>query len=342
MRIDSKTAFMMLCTVWIGFSSASADEVRLENGDRITGELVRLEDDQLTFKTDYAEALKIDWGQVVLLQTDSPVPVLLQDGTILEGRIFIRRGLIEKAPGDTETAPPDMFIADVKGINTEPKPPVKIIARANAGISREQGNTDTEQFNLDAEFIARTTRHRFTIGGALNREDADNQATARNWRGYGIYDYFIQKKWFLYASAFFENDDFADLNLRATYGGGFGRQFFESDTLNLSASAGAAYVTEDFIVAGDDEFSAGQWGIRYDQYFFNQIVQLFHDDIGYISFEDTQKWSINTRQGLRFPLYKGFMLTLQYNYDYNNQPSPDATSKWDSKYLLLFGYRFEN
>jgi putative salt-induced outer membrane protein YdiY len=140
----------------------------------------------------------------------------------------------------------------------------------------------------------------------------------------------------------FENDDFADLDLRSTYGAGVGHQFFESKKLNLFVSAGAAYVKEDFIVVPDNDFSAAQWIIRYDQFFFDDIVQLFHDNSGYISLEDGKNWLINTRQGLRFPFYKRLLMTLQYDYDYNNQPSSEANSKWDSKFLLLFGYQFEN
>jgi hypothetical protein len=71
-------------------------------------------------------------------------------------------------------------------------------------------------------------------------------------------------------------------------------------------------------------------------FFFNKFVQLFHSNNGYISLDDASSWLINTRQGLCFPLYKGFVTTFQYNYDYNNNPSPDAESKWDSKFYSFW------
>ena len=73
-----------------------------------------------------------------------------------------------------------------------------------------------------------------------------------------------------------------------------------------------------------------------------KIVQLFHNSNGHTSLENSNNWLINTSQGLRFPIYKGLRFTFQYDYDYNNQPSPEATSKWDSKLLFLLGYQFEN
>jgi putative salt-induced outer membrane protein YdiY len=344
--MDRKTywhiSLMAWCTLMWLVNLAAADEVRLENGSLIKGKVVRLAEGLLVFKIEHADEAKIDWQKVVYLKTDDPVWVLLQDGSSLEGRTFTRETFFLETQTDEPDTIADIEVTEVTGIETEAKPKVKITARANVGISKEQGNTDTENIHVDAELIARTTTHRFTAGGELNREDADGDATARNWRAYGKYDYFWTEKWFLYGSALFENDDFADLDLRTTLGGGAGYQFFESDELNLSVSTGVGYVYEDFIVAEDDDFSAAQWLIRYDQYFFNRFVQLFHDNRGYISLEDSDNWLINTRQGIRFPVYRGLTFTFQYDYDYDNQPSPEAISKWDSRFLFLVGYHFEN
>ena len=342
MKTNLKIPLIVLGSMMLMTNLAAADEVRLENGSLIKGKVVRLEESLLIFKIEYADEVKIDWKKVIYLNTDDPVRVRLQDGSSHQGQTFTRGTAVEETGTDEGDAAAGIDTTEVKGINTKPKPRVKVTARANAGISTEKGNTDTEQIHVDGEMIGRTTETRFTAGGELNREDADGDSTARNWRAYGKYDYFWTEKWFLYGSTLFENDDFADLDLRTTLGGGVGYQFYESAELNLSVSAGAGYVYEDFIVAENDDFSAAQWLIRYDQYFFNKFVQLFHDSNGYISFEDSDNWMINTSQGLRFPLYKGFRLTLMYDYDFDNQPSPEAIPKWDSRLLLLLGYQFEN
>jgi putative salt-induced outer membrane protein YdiY len=322
--------------------SAIADEVLLENGDKITGKFVRLEKGNLVFSTDYAGEITIEAEKVIHLTTAEPMVTTLVDGTTRKGTSFYRDSPSDDTRLEAEKTADDINIAEVKNIYSKPRPKVRITTRANVGITNERGNADTDQYRIDAEFIARTEKQRFTIGGELNREKANSELTVANWKGYGKYDYFFKPKWFLYASSLFENDEFADLDLRTTLGAGLGHQFFESDELNLFASAGVAYINENFIVAEDEEFPGAQWLIRYDQYFFNKSVQLFHSNNGYISFDDASNWLINTRQGLRFPLYKGFVTTLQYNYDYNNKPSPDAISKWDSSLVFLLGYQFKN
>jgi putative salt-induced outer membrane protein YdiY len=320
----------------------NADEVILENGDKLTGTLIRLENGQLVLNTEYAGEISIQVEKVRQLTTDEPMATTLIDGNTQKARVFYRDTTAEDVLPEEEKTPADINIAEVKDIFLKPKPPIRFKGRANVGLTNEKGNTDTEQYRIDAELIARAEKQRFTVGGALNRERADNTTTVANWKAYGMYDYFIKPKWFLYGSSLFEHDEFADLDLRTTLGAGAGHQFFESDDLNLSASAGLAYIFENFIVADDDDFAGAQWLVQYDQFFFNRFVQLFHSNNGYISLNQGGNWLINTRQGLRFPLYKGFVTTLQYNYDYNNNPSPDAESKWDSKFLLLLGYQFSN
>lgn len=320
----------------------NADEVILENGDKLTGTLMRLENGQLVLNTEYAGEITIQVEKVSHLTTDEPMATTLIDGTTRKARVFYRDTTAENVTPEEEKTPMDVNIAEVKNIYLKQKPPIRLKGRTNVGITIEKGNTDTEQYRIDAELVARTEKQRFTLGGELNREQADNTTTVANWKAYGMYDYFIKPKWFLYGSSLFDHDEFADLDLRTTLGAGAGHQFFESEDLNLSVSAGLAYIFENFIVAEDDDFAGAQWLVQYDQFFFNKSLQLFHSNNGYISLEQGSNWLINTRQGLRFPLYKGFVTTLQYNYDYNNDPSPDSVSKWDSAFLFLLGYQFSN
>ena len=78
----------------------------------------------------------------------------------------------------------------------------------------------------------------------------------------------MDKKWYLYADTLFEHDEFKDLDLRSTLGAGAGFQIFETPLLNLSILAGLAKVDENFDVAEDDDYTAVQWSVNYDQYFF--------------------------------------------------------------------------
>jgi len=337
--------FSFLVTILLVFllwGQAAADEVWLINGDHISGKVVSLKDGTLSFKTSYAGKLSIKWEKVTNLKTDGPIEVVLGDETTTQGPVAPGEDGKIMIKAEQVANPITIDLSSVKNINLQKKPSVRITARANVGIIQESGNSDTDNTRIDASFVARTQKSRFEIGGEFNREKSNNFTTVNNWTAYGNYDYFISQKWFWYALSLFEHDDFKDLDLRSTLGTGLGYQVFESDLLNLSFSAGPAYIDENFISAPDDNFSAAQWVVKYDQYFFDKFLQIFHRSNGYMGFDDSDNWLINTRQGVRFPIYKGITGTIQYSYDYDNEPSPDAITDYDSSLSLLLGYEFKN
>ena len=53
---------------------AWADEVLTRNGDRLTGEILTMEDNVLSLHTEYGE-MKSDWGKVVHVTSDKPMKV---------------------------------------------------------------------------------------------------------------------------------------------------------------------------------------------------------------------------------------------------------------------------
>ncbi|MBW2407696.1 MAG: DUF481 domain-containing protein [Deltaproteobacteria bacterium] len=319
-----------------------ADEVRLKNGDKLTGQIVSMQEDKLILETTYAGKITISWQEVAGIRTDGSVKIILKDETTLEGTTEAVEDGKMKLDTDKFETPPTFSLADVKAINPTPVKTVKITARANASITTERGNTDTDNYYFDGEFVARTKQNRYKIGGELTNEKSNGVTTSKNWLAFGNYSHFLNKKWFLYADTLFEHDEFKDLDLRSTLGAGAGYQFYETPLLNLSISAGLAMVNENYDISEDKDYSSGQWTIGYDQYLFDKFVQLFHVNTGYVSLEDANDWFLKTRTGLRFPLYKGFTATLQYNFDWNNQPSEAAETEEDTKFIFLLGYEFKN
>ena len=66
--MQAPTRFLRPCTaasfllIFVAPILHGADTVILDNGDRLTGELQTLEEGKLSFKTDYAGTLSIDWS----------------------------------------------------------------------------------------------------------------------------------------------------------------------------------------------------------------------------------------------------------------------------------------
>jgi putative salt-induced outer membrane protein YdiY len=319
---------------------ALADEAHLANGDKITGTIVMKDDQVLVIRTDYAGELKIRWADVVRLQSNDPVWVYLQDGTRMRGRLVLdqERRLVVDSNDNLKTG--GIPVQEVRYIN----PPtelsgegVKLSGHANVGYASSSGNTDTEKWYIDAEAMARTRDNRYTLGGKAAGAEDQGVETESNWLGYMKYDHFLRKHWYAYANGNFENDEFKDIRLRTTLGLGTGYQFWETPRLNLALEGGASYVNTDSNDAEDESYPAARVAVKYDQFLFRTNVQLFHTDEAYFDLKNSANIFLRTSTGLRFPLVSALNATLQYDYDWENEPAPGRASA-DRTVRATLGY----
>lgn len=146
-----------------------ADELRLKNGDRITGKVMAMEKNKLVFKTAYAGEITLEWHEVANLTSESPITVRMGDSISLQGTAEPAREGQMRVKQDKISESATFDLSQVTAINPEPKPAIKISARANVGLSDSSGNTDTRSVYLDGRFVARTDKNRTTINAEYNQ-----------------------------------------------------------------------------------------------------------------------------------------------------------------------------
>ncbi|WP_447965409.1 hypothetical protein [Nitrospira sp. Ecomares 2.1] len=71
---------------------SEADVVFLENGDRVSGDLIAFDDTVLAIDTDYADIVNIDCDDVAGLTPDSPLWLAFHDGAIIPDGLGTRDG----------------------------------------------------------------------------------------------------------------------------------------------------------------------------------------------------------------------------------------------------------
>ncbi len=316
-----------------------ADEVTMKNGDVITGKILTLKEGKLTMKTPYNESLEIDWASIQKIRSEEPEEVILADETRLKGTLQVtEEGTLQVV---TESAGP-VPIGDlslITGMNLPKPPAVTYTGNVEAGVSYLTGNTETTSGNLSGLFVARSKRQRFTLRGNWYYAENDNVVSAREAGGSVKYDFFVTEKVYVYANALFLYNPFKDLNLRSTFGGGAGYQFFEDDRKTLGAELGVSYVDENFRVAPDDSYTGGRWSVNFNYWIIEKKIDLFHYQEGYFSLEDFADMNLLTQQGLRFTVVKDFFTSFQANVSYDNKPSP-GFKKTDTALIFGLGYNF--
>ena len=110
---------IIFCVLFTPLCPASAHELHLSNGDVINGQIIRMEESKLIFKTAYAGEITINWTDVVNLISDDPIKVILTDGTALEG--YSRKASANMMRIETEKieAPSDFKLSGIAAINPD-------------------------------------------------------------------------------------------------------------------------------------------------------------------------------------------------------------------------------
>ena len=328
---------------WLGIAASIAapclaDTLTLDNGDRLTGTIVRLENGKLVFNTSYAGDIKIDLGRIRNLQSEGTMTVVLGNDQRLYGKLGGDGAEITVQPTD-QAAPqqePIGKISDIlPGVVTGRE--WKRSGHINIGWSDSSGNTDISRGHGDAELVAQQGRNRYTAGLAINYATDHGVETESNGLAYGKYDRFFTQKWYAYANGTFEHDKFRDIRLRSTLGLGSGFQAIASSRTNLALEGGVDYVYTDYYSTPTDQFPALRLALRFDHYLLPDKLQFFYKTEGYISMENVKKSFARTATGLRMPLIGNFVATTEYDVSWDGDPQPGRVST-DRVLLFTLGY----
>jgi putative salt-induced outer membrane protein YdiY len=340
-RLFVSLFFAILTINLLHLNPLKADELTFKNGDRISGKILNMNEKQVVIKTSYAGEITANWTEIVNAKTDQKIAFILKNGIEYLGNIIeAGKGLIKlNSSGKNKT--PSVAIEEIEMIKTSEEEEIKIKTRANAGMSYTRGNTNKDNSYFDGEFSARTTSNRYTAGGRLNRSDTNGVRSENNAIGFLKYDRFLSKRLFMYGNAQYEKDRLKDLNLRSVYGIGTGYQFLEMPLENLYVEAGINYVTEDYFTIQDEDYASGRWAVNYDKFLYNKVFQLFHFHEGFGSFERADDMFIKSKTGVRIPIFTNLNASLQYNFDWDNTPSP-GRKKTDRALMFTLGYFFAN
>ena len=312
---------------------ARADEVRLKNGDRITGVTTSLAAGTLSFKAAGGD-LKVAWADVTSLAIEQPMLVTVGTAPPTSALFAAAdaNGRVTLVPGGP------VALADIVALS-RPQPVWVITGGGGAGIVETAGNTQVNNVRLSGDVVAKGAADRYTLSAIATHANDRGVETARNWSITGKYDRFLTARLFANANANFTNDRFRDIDLRSALGAGLGYQIIETARTTLTADAGLAWVKENFKSIADDSYTAAHESAGLQVQVLPGRVQAFHQHDGYFGVTGDNKMFIRTQNGVRVGLAAGFVTTIQEDIDYDRRPSP-GRRQTDRTFSLTLGYRF--
>jgi putative salt-induced outer membrane protein YdiY/small nuclear ribonucleoprotein (snRNP)-like protein len=251
----ARSIFLVLAlSVFAG--TTFGDQVTLKNGDRLTGTIVKFDQEKLVMKAEYAGDVSLQWNAVVSIVSTQALHVTLKNGRTIEGVVTTKDEKFEVTCGSGSVEAAKTEVAAVRN-NTEQEVYMRSLhphffdvwsGLLDTGLSLTSGNSDSTSFALSAK-AARVTKQtkislnateiytRSTLAGV-------SSTTASAIRGGARVDVNLGRRWFVFGLTDFEHDRFQDLDLRSVLGGGFGYHVIKATDRTLDVFGGATFDQE--------------------------------------------------------------------------------------------------
>ena len=253
-------ASLCVCATTLLFAvAASADQVTLKNGDRLTGTIVKSDGKTLLLKTDSAGEITVKWDAVSAIVSSQPLSVQLNNGQIVSGNVTTDDAKFEVATRDRGqvSAPRDTVVAirnaaEQSDYDRLQHPRITDLwsGLLDTGLSETRGNSALLAFNLAGKAARATTRNKLSLYSnivyATDDTTPPSRTTANSIQGGARFDYNLRPRLFVFGIADFAYDEFQHLDLRSVLGGGLGFHVIKTDNTTFDVFAGGDYDREKF------------------------------------------------------------------------------------------------
>jgi hypothetical protein len=248
LRTTSPAARIGRAGIWLalfmssaGIAYAAKDVVITTSGDKLVGEIKKVEKDVLTFSTDYSDSdFKIKWEKIASIESDRQFVVETFEG--------------KRLAGSMKPEPEKKAAAEIAGTS------VKLPQVANVQpVERSFLSRFDSGFDVGYSMTRANSAKQLTLGGNLAYHDEHNvdsafftafkssQANApqtKRWEIGNDFRHLLGERWYVNTIQNFLNSEEQQLSLRTTLGGGGGRYLFRSSSQYLALGGGMAWTNE--------------------------------------------------------------------------------------------------
>ncbi len=321
-------------------NSAHADILVLKNGDRITGEIKKIWDGEVSIEPEYADEFDVDLEVVDHIESDRDFEVELWDGreaTVkLTGADSENLQIVEL--GDEKMA---IALEDILELD-EPTKDFDWESHIDFSANASSGNTNTFNAQLRGDSTIEIPDHRHRVDLSKFRETTGEGALKTTTKDQTLltynYNWLFRDPWFLATRVSHERDPILDLDSRLIASAGLGRDIFNTPRLFLNMQLGAGAQSEDAGGMSEDT-TVATWALRYEQGLFSGDLDIFHNHSITHNLNGRTNTSIKTSTGLRYEITDLLYANMTLNYNYETDPL-DGIGSEDVTFLLGLGAEF--
>lgn len=324
------------------FADGKTDIIFLKNGDRITGEINKLEAGLLELKTDTMGTIHIEWRFISWLSSNSAHAVESTDGNHWLGQ------LQKPAEGDhivvnTDRGPVDIPLAEVVSVW-----PVaasfldKIDLDVSLGFDYSKA-TDITNFNLSVDFLHRSDER---ITDASLRSDITRQRVGddQNRQEFRLGQQYLRpgqkyRAWLIGL----ESNNAMGINLRVYGGGALGKYLIKTNNKLFSVSGGLL-VAQEKPEDGSSETNLEALGaVRYRFFRFASPERNFDTSLAvFPSLTDIGRVRASLRSTFKLEFFDDLFWSMEFYATFDNKPisDTDGVEKTDLGVITALGWSY--
>jgi len=336
MSSEQEFRAISLVTLLLTGGVSLADVVYMQNGDRITGDIKSVWDNELFIETPYADEFPISLAAIARIESDEDLEIELRDHSEVTGRFATDAAGNMILVTDAGTQP--FGPMDIEELS-EPEDRFDWDVRSDFSYRATQGNTETTNFLWQGAGGVKIGDHRHRGDLRFDRIDQDGLTTKEQYRANYVYSWFFSDDWFLASGIGYERDPIRDLTYRYTPGTGLGYQFFD-DAHRLFEVTVSAIGVRERIGGITEDSSAARWDLRYRRDMLGGDLEFFHNHRLWVYLTGRTNKVVDTTTGIRWDVWGDIYMNVQVDWDWESEPAA-GNEQEDITYALGIGIELD-
>lgn len=343
MHRGARIIFSLLIVLALTAAAAAqpkTDVVTLANGDRITGEVKRLNRGRLEFSTDDAGTLYLEWDKLVNVVAIRQFEVVTHDGRRFLGSLGpAARQSISVAAGDVTVTVAMLDVTIVRPIGTSFWR--KLDGSFDAGFSYTRSSGVAQLYvNSDTVFRKPASQSRLTASLTLTERDDD---PGRDDRGSleASYLRYPWREWFIAGAGRFESNESLGLELRSQVGIATGPRLINSNRAQLSIGGGIVFNDERGVGAERVQNVEALFLLQTSFFTYDRPKTNLEIDLQYYpSLSNTGRHRVELDAGVKREFFKDLFVALNVYNSYDNRPPNPAADRNDVGVVASIGWTY--
>jgi Protein of unknown function, DUF481 len=334
------TIVVALFVTAVTSAQGRTDVVTLANGDRITGEIVRLERGRLEFKTDDAGTIYLEWTKLSRLVASRVVEVLTTDGRRFVGSLgqaVARAIAVVTSGGDVSLTMSEVTLITPIGLSFWRQ----LDGAVDAGFSYTR-SSGVAQLNVNSDTVYRQFASRTRLTASLTQTEKDD-GSGRDDRGSVELSYlrYPWPRWFILGATRFESNESLGLTLRSQVAVASGPRLINSNRAQLVLGAGLALNDERGVDVEPSQNVEAVFAFETSFYTYDRPKTDIEVSVQYYpSLSNLGRQRMQLDAGINREFWKDLFVAVNLYNSFDSRPPNTAADTNDVGIVLSIGWSY--